>query len=153
MNKYLYILKLLPFINANKSFFLETIAPNPKNLEYFIKVDAPKILGKHFNEEVEEVPIKTISADLKQNSSHTVLFVEFDETWPEENTHCYAIALAISPENDIRLFTYEKGEKFDGSAAYYVGEFDANGNHFNYGTTSEKRLSLFSGVIMQELNK
>lgn len=153
MNKYLYILKLLPLINANKKFFLEKIAPNPKNLAYFIGIDAPKIISENFNDKAEEVPIKDITADLQQNSSNIVLFVEFDETWPEQNTHCYAIALAISPENNIRLFTYEKGQRFDGSAAYYVGEFDAEGGHINHGTTSEKKISLFSGIIMQELNK
>ena len=156
MNKYLYIIKLLPLIDANKKFFLETIAPNPNNLHYFLSIDAPRIICKTFEEPLEEVPVKNITADLKQNSDHTVLFVEFSDNWPQEDTHCYAIAIAISPNNDIRLFTYEKGKNHaesNGGEAYYVGEFLLDGSHINYGTTSEKRISLFSGVIMSVLNQ
>lgn len=153
MNKYFYFSNLLPFINANKEFFLNTVAISPDNLAYFISEDAPKHLCKIFNEEFEKVPIKNISADLKQNSKYNVLFVEFDDDYAQEITDCYAIAIAISPENDIRLFTYEKGESFlDKTPLHYVGEFKEDGTHTNYGTTSEKRVSLFSGKIMGVLN-
>lgn len=154
MNKYLYISKLLPFINANKDFFLNTVAPNPRNLHFFISEDAPKNICRIFNDKFEKVPIKNITADLKKNSPYSVLFIEFEDSFVKEVTDCYAIAIAISSKRDIRLFTYERGENYiDKSIKYYVGEFNEDGTHANYGTTSAYRVSLFSGVIMGVLNK
>ena len=151
MNKYLYFSKMLYIINANKELFLKTIAPDPRNLHYFISTDVPKIINKAFNQDFGQVPIKNISADLKQNSLNTVLFVEFDDSFVEDITDFYAIA--ISPDDEIRLFTYEKGEDhLTKKEMYYVGEFTDDSKHKNHGTTSAKRISLFSGVIMNVLN-
>lgn len=154
MNKYLYFSKLLYIINANKELFLKTIAPDPRNLHYFLSTDVPKVLNKAFNQDFQQVPIKDITADIKKNSNCIVLFVEFDDSFVADIADCYAIAIAISPEDEIRLFTYEKGEDYlTKEETYYVGEFTDDSKHKNYGTTSEKRISLFSGVIMKVLNR
>lgn len=154
MNQHLYISNLLKFINANKQFFLETVAPNPNNLGYFISQDAPKRICDLLGDKYELVPVSAISANLKKDSNNNILFVQFADSFVQKDTDCYAIAIAISPENNIRLFTYEKGQHYiDGSPAYFVGEFDDKCSHKNYGTTREFSIAQFCGKIVEQLNK
>ena len=110
------------------------------------------MICERFSEEYEKVPVKNITADFEHSQS-IVLFVEFEDTFVKNVTDCYAIAIAISKDSEFRLFLYEKGESFDGNETYYVGEFTKDDKHINYGTTSAKRVSLFSGKIMEILNK
>ena len=153
MNKYLYISNLLEFINVNKEFFLKTVAPSPQNLRYFISEDAPKRICAAFKQPSEIVPIKGITADLQINSDYKVLFVEFDPSFVSNITDCYAIAIAISPTNEIRLFTYEHGvSRMTNEVVYYTGEFKADHTNANYGAQSRYGMELFSGVIMSVLN-
>ena len=153
MNKYLYFRDLIKIIQANKQLFLERIAPNPNNLEYFMSEDVPKMVCAATNEPAIKVPLKSITANLQKDSDCNIYFVEFDDSFVTQSTDCYAIAISVDPQDSIRVFTYEKGEHFDGSPAYYVGEFDIKGNHINYGTTSECRVSLFCGKVVEQLNR
>lgn len=149
MDNYLLVSNLLQIINANKELFLETIAPNPKNLEYLISVDAPQIVCEVHDEKYSKVPIKKISADLEVNSSYKVLFVEFSESFVKKDADAYAIAIAISPDNDIRLFDYEKGGAYiSNQPKYFVGEFTLDNKYINHGSTSKKDMSLFSGMVI-----
>jgi len=155
MNRYMYVKDMIKIINANKKLFLERIAPIPKNFEYFLSEDMPRMICKAYGGEEEKVVLKNIFADDKQNSKYFTIFVEFEDDFPQEIPQCYAIAVAIGPEDDIRLFTYEKGEDYmNKTPQYYVGEFDAEGKHYNYGTTNGvKQVYEFGAIVMEQLNK
>lgn len=155
MNKnYLFCSNLIKYIDANKEFFLKTIAPVPSNLAIFVGQEAPKKIYSIYNVEYEPIKIVNITANVKQNSDCVVLFVEFDESFVKENSDGRVIAISISPENDIRLFVYEKGTSYmTGEEVYYVCEYSRDGRHLNYGSTSEYKISYFCGRIMEVLNE
>lgn len=150
MKKYLYTLKLLEFIEFNKEFFLEKVVPFTDSFEYFIAAIAPqKIAGAYGDEYTGPLPIKNIIADLKESTANTILFVEFADEYVVEPTDTYAIAISIDPNNNIRLFTYEKGESYlTKEEMYFVGEFDKNGKHSNYGTTEALDLYAFGDKVI-----
>lgn len=154
MNKnYLLCSNLIKYIDANKELFLTKVAPSPTNLAMFVGQDAPKRIYSIYSVEYEPVKILNITANLKKDSDCIVLFVEFDESFVKENSDGRAIAVSISPENDIRLFVYEKGTSYaTGEEVYYVCEYSRDGRHLNYGTTSEYRMSYFASKIMEVLN-
>ena len=141
-------------ILANKKFFIETILPNPNNMQIFIEKESYKLALKGFQGGVAIKPkIKNITAN--RVKGRFIVYVEFDENYVEEDADNFAIAISIA-KDEIRFFTYEKGTSaVTKEDLYFVGEFELKENevgaHKNYGTTSEYKISYFAGRIEEIL--
>ncbi len=145
MSKLNYMLgrELIKIITHNRDFFLQTIAPNPKNLEYFISTDAPKMVANAFDLPQQIVPIKSITGDIKKATDKNLLIVEFADEFVQDDLDNIALIIVTGDSPNVRVFTYEKGRSVTGDPIAFVGEFTPEDEHKNYGSTREVNIRDF----------
>ena len=151
-HNYMFAHELIKVINSNKDFFLNTIAPNPKNMEYFISTDAPRIIFKEYNMSEMVVPVKSITGDIKQSTDKILLFIQFGEDFVNELLDSYALALSIADNGNVRLFTFEKGASMTGAEMGFVCEYLFDGTHKNYGSVRDTSVLSFGQRVIDVLN-
>ena len=151
-HNYMFAHELIKVINSNKDFFLNTIAPNPKNMEYFISTDAPRIIFKEYNMPEMVVPVKSITGDIKQSTDKILLFVQFGEDFVNELLDSYALALSIADNGNVRLFTFEKSASITGDERAFVCEYLFDGTHKNYGSVRDISMLSFGQRVIDVLN-
>lgn len=144
--------ELINVIESNKDFFLSTIAPNPKNMEYFISTDAPRIIFQEFKMDPMVVPIKSITGDIKKSTDKNILFVQFADEFVTDVLDSFAIAISIADNGHIRLFTFEKGASITGDEIAFVCEYLFDGTHKNYGSVRDTSMLSFGQRVVDVLN-
>ena len=152
-HNYMFAHELIKVINSNKDFFLNTIAPNPKNMEYFISTDAPRIIFKEYNMPEMVVPVKSITGDIKQSTDKILLFIQFGEDFVNELLDSYALALSIADNGNVRLFTFEKGASMTGAEMGFVCEYRYDGSHVNYGGMANVNMMDFFNRVVEVLKE
>ena len=135
--------ELIKIITHNRDFFLQTIAPNPKNLEYFISTDAPKMVANAFDLPQQIVPIKSITGDIKKATDKNLLVVEFADEFVQDDLDNIAFIIVTEDSPTVRVFTFEKGRSVTGEPIAFVGEFTPEDEHKNYGSTKDVSVQEF----------
>jgi len=134
--------------------FIKIAQGGPDNLKGFLSFMWNDIKEKNTNlTECEDV-INEESFDVSVSdlfNDEKLLIVKLPE--PKNPSEAFYIGVTLN-EEDAKFFTLELGDKtnietgqVEKNSAYYIGKWEKDGSHVNFGKLSEMRPGLFAGKI------